>query len=710
VTTRTTHQSNPNPTPFRFAIAATFTAEPIRPTIVFWGRQLRVDFDVAFAPYNQVPQTLLDPASSFGSNTHGVNVVLVRLEDLGQFRPGNHDSEAKLRANIEHLVDELRSAPARLSAPLLVCLSPPSPQAADRSLADSFVASLQGAPGLHAIHYDEIRRLYPVDAVHNPEGERLGKIPYSEQFFCALGTMVVRYARALVRAPFKVIALDADNTLWQGICGEDGPEGVVLDDSRRELHEFMLHQRKSGMLLTLASKNNEEDVLETFRVHPEMPLQPRHFVTWRLNWESKGGNLVSIAQQLNLGLDSFIFVDDNPKECAEVEQAVPEVVTIPLPLDTSQTSRFLRHVWAFDHPVVTAEDRKRSASYEQLAEFGNEMLRAGSLKQFIASLNLRVHVSPLRPSKLPRVAQLTQRTNQFNLTTIRRSEADVQKLSEHGFECYTAEVSDRFGDYGLVGVLIAAQRDGRYVIDTMLLSCRVLGRGVEHRLLAFAGQTAADRGLGVVEVPCIRTPRNQPARDFLESLGFGERIDTEDGFRIFLPAGQLAEYRWEPTVAETGTGAPASTGEVHRRDIDYARIASELWSVPLILEAMRSSTRSIAVDGSMTDTERQLAGIWSELLDRPSIRKSDSFFDLGGHSLLAVLLLLRIRETFDVELSIDDVYTGSLTLSDLASRIDAAKLGDIDSEEYAALLAEIENLTDEEARELLARENPDQSA
>lgn len=701
---------NADPTPFRFSIAATFTAEPLRPVIAFWARQLHADFDIRFAPYNQVLQTLADPAGDFRTNGHGVNIVLVRLDDLGQFRPGEN-AAAQLEANVEHLVDELRAAPSGFRVPLLVCLCPsaepaePQVAAARARLAATFQAGLQGVPGLLAIDEEEVARLYPVEQPLDPEGDRLGRIPYTEAYFCALGTALVRFTDAVLRQPFKVIALDCDNTLWRGICGEDGPEGVVLDAARRELHEFMLRQRSAGMLLTLASKNNEEDVLETFRVHPEMPLQPRHFVTWRLNWASKAANLASIAGQLNLGLDSFLFVDDNPKECAEVEQGAPAVQTLVLPEEESRIPHFLQHVWAFDHPIVTAEDRNRSAYYEQVAGFGNEIRRASSLEEFMASLNLRVTLTPLSPSRIPRAAQLTQRTNQFNLTGVRRTEAEIASLASEHYECFTAEVSDRFGDYGVVGLLIARVLESAYQVDTMLLSCRVLGRGVEHRLLAFAGARAAERGIPLVEVPYRRTAKNQPARQFLESIGFGERAETPDGFVLRLPSAQLSEWKWSPAANGVQESAAPAPSPVPTRRVDYARIARELSSVSDILAAMRRQTRGDSLDHSLTETERQLAGIWSDLLETPLITADSNFFDLGGHSLLAVLLLLRIREAFGVELSIDDVYSGSLTLSALAARIEAAQLGDLNPDEYAALLAEIENMTDEEAREMLAREN-----
>jgi FkbH-like protein len=664
-----------------------------------------------------VLQTLLHPSSEFASNHHGVNVVLLRLKDLADFDPKHPETGVRLEAHVSELIQELRSAPSRFSVPMIFCLCPPPPElkqdpqrvALAARLTATISAALDEVPGVHFLHYRDVERLYPVETVHDPEAERLGRIPYTEEYFCALATAIVRQTHALFQAPYKVIALDCDNTLWGGICGEDGPGGICLDAPHRALQEFMREQREAGMLLVLASKNNEEDVFEVFRLNPEMPLQPHHFLTWRLNWEPKADNIAWLSEQLGLGLDSFIFIDDNPKECAELQQALPEVLTLALPEDIDQTEHFLNGVWAFDHPVITEEDRNRNVYYAQAQEFGNEIRRASSLEDFISSLDLRVVIGPVNDEKIPRVAQLTQRTNQFNATTIRRSESEIRALIAAGtHECYTVDVADRFGTYGLVGVMMVETERTEMRLDTMLLSCRALGRGVEHRMLASLGQIAAERGIPKITTELRRTTKNRPAQQFFESLGFGVREETQDGFVQHLPSAEAAEVRWAPALPQPdGHGRkPHAPRTQTRRSVDYAFIAKELGTVPQILEAMRKQSRPAAdLPDSMTGVERELAHIWAELLEQPSISVADNFFDLGGHSLLAVLLLLRIRQTFDVELSIDDVYSGSLTLSDLAARIEAARAGGIGAAEYEALLAEIEGMSDEEARELLARED-----
>jgi FkbH-like protein len=703
---------------FRVAISASYTAEPLRGVLEFWGRQLGSTMEVRFAPYNQIPQTLLDPGSEFGQNGHGVNVVLCRYEDLGQFEQWDEAALGQLEENARQLGGTLREAAKRLKAPLIFCLCPATPGfAGDAECAASqergrglLRQALAGVAGVQWLDGEEVERLYPVEKGYDAEGERLGHIPYTEMMFAALGTALVRSAQALSMPPYKVIAVDCDNTLWKGICGEDGAAGVTLDEPRRALQEFLLEQREAGMMLALASKNNEQDVWDTFAAHEEFPLQPRHFTAWRLNWGSKASNLAAMAAELNVGLDSFIFLDDNLKECAEVAEGAPEALPLALPEEIGQLPEMLRHVWAFDHPVITEDDRQRSARMAQALEFGNELKQATSLEEFIAGLNLRVDVQPLEMERLGRVSQLTQRTNQFNTTTIRRTESEIESLLERpGTACYTAEVSDRFGEYGLVGVMVAQTRIADVWLETLLLSCRALGRGVEHRLLAAAAEIALDHGIYTVTVPFVATAKNAPARQFLDSIACGQKLE-EDGHAVYrFPATELQALRWTPGTEAALAPKTAARVAATRRQVDYGRIAQALRTPAQVVAAMKKEARAgwqtgTGDDAPGSEVERKLAGIWSELLEKPVTTVKANFFDLGGHSLLAVLLLMRVKDEFGLELSVDDVYSGSLTLGELAAAIEARQLGEMNPEEYQALLAEIEGLTDEEVRALLEAE------
>ncbi len=694
------------------AVSATFTAEPVGEILAFWMRELGWESEIRFAPYNQVFQQLLDPESVLAKNRNGVNLVLVRLEDWA--RAGADGLEANARS----FVEALSAAARRHVSPNVVCICPASPQ----FLADRANAELQdrvedliaaGVAPLSSVYLSvpaELNALYPVAEPHDPHGEELGHVPYTPEFFAGLGTLLARKVHALRTAPFKVAVLDCDDTLWQGICGEDGPEGVMLDPPRRELQEFMLRERDAGMLLCLASKNNPEDVEQTFRVHPEMPLQLEHFVARRIGWEPKADGLVALADELNLGLDSFIFIDDNPKELSEVEANCPEVLGLALPADANEIPRFLRHVWAFDRLRVTEEDRQRSAMYAQQFQRDKAEKQAASIEEFLASLQLEVRIGPMAPGDAPRVAQLTQRTNQMNFAPVRRSEAEVRALAEPGGgECLTVHVRDRFGSYGLTGVMIVNHKNNALAVETFLLSCRVLGRGVEHRMLASLGALARTRGIAVVEAQFKRGQRNQPALLFLRSVA--TPFETEEGvFRI--PADAAAAIRYAPgkaphEAAVRAASKPASSAT--RTAINYGRIAS-LWAPAKILDAARRENHHGAMERKTarveprTELERRLAAIWAETLGVAGVGVNENFFDLGGHSLLAVELLSRVRRALGADLSLEVVYGGEFTVAELAKAIELREIEQAGAEEYAALLKEVESLSDEEVRAMLERE------
>jgi FkbH-like protein len=680
--------------------------------IEFWARRLGLPAEIRFAPYNQVSQTLLDAGGEFGSNAHGVNVVLCRIEDLAQFEGSDEAALARLEQNARQLAALLTDAAARLRVPLLFALCPPSPRfAAEAHRAGAVFSNLKG---VHLIDASELIPAEPAESWYDAEADRLAHIPYTELWFAALSTAIVRRARALSAPPAKVIAVDCDNTLWRGICGEDGAAGVALEEPHRHLQQFLLAQRAAGALLVLASKNNEQDVFDTFAAHPEFPLELTHFSAWRLNWTSKAANLAELAAELNVGLDSFIFIDDNPKEIAEVAGSAPEVLALALPENTADFEPFLRHVWAFDRPAVTDEDRQRAGRIGQSVEFARQARRAASLEEFIAGLNLRVDFQPLAPERLDRVAQLTQRTNQFNTTTIRRTEAELQALlARPGYSCFTAEVSDRFGDYGLVGVALLQTRVDEVSVDTLLLSCRALGRGVEHRLLASIAEQALDQGIYTVSVPFHPTAKNMPTRQFLASIAGGVAIEENGGLIYRFSATALQALRWKPSSGPAPVTEAAAARPSALPPVDYASIATQLRTPAQVLAAARREARQAlaapaAAEAPLSELERRLAVIWEELLRQSVVSGSASFFDLGGHSLLAVLLLMRIKEEFGVELTVDDVYSGALTLAGLASVIEARQLGALDPEEYQALLAEIEHLSDDEVRALLELEQPDE--
>ncbi|MBZ5721324.1 MAG: amino acid adenylation domain-containing protein, partial [Acidobacteriia bacterium] len=672
------------------AITSTFTAEPVEESLAFWMRQLGIPSRIEFAPYNQVFQQLLDSSSLVAQNSGGVNVLLVRLEDWQRLE--GEGAATSLQANVERNVSEfaraLRSAAQRTATPYLLCLCPPStailadPAAADFSqrMEGQLASALIEAPGVHVVTSAQLLELYPVANYQDEYADRLGHIPYTPELFTALGTMVARRVHGIRSAPHKVIVLDCDHTLWKGVCGEEGALGVTVDGPRRALQQFMIAQHQSGMVLCLCSKNAEEDVAAVFEQNPGMVLSLDHIVASRINWQPKSQNLKELARELGLGLDSFIFIDDNPLECAEVQASCPEVLTLQLPHDAEQIPHFLQHVWAFDHGKVTEEDARRTSLYRQNVE--REQLRqtAGSLEDFLAGLELQIEIRPMGAEDLGRVSQLTERTNQFNFTTIRRSEREIDELCQSGADCLVVNLCDRFGDYGLVGVVIASSRAEAMEVDTFLLSCRALGRKVEHHMLAKLGTMAQAGGLKGVDVPFVPSKKNQPALDFLESVGsqFKDKQGGRTMYRLPAPYAANAVKMRAPNDAAPEAAEPlkAPSPVSSPRSRVLAQIAAELSEVSGVAHAIEQQKVMQARSGEWvaprTPTEEIVAGIWGRLLRVERVGIHDNFFRLGGHSLLATQVIARIRQALGAELPLRAMFE-SPTVAELTPRIEAAR-------------------------------------
>jgi FkbH-like protein len=646
------------------AISATFSSEPLTESLQFWVDRLKLPFSVKHAAFNQVFQTLLDQVGLFAANADGVNVALIRWQDLG-------DSE-QLENNAKSLIETIARAGNQLSAPLIVLncpcspvfLSDPGSTALALRLDHELAQRVATLSNIHLISSASVQEFYPVSNVDDPISERLAQIPYTAEFYAALGTILARKAASLRRSPYKVIVVDLDNTLWTGVAGEDGWQGVRIDGGRLALQELLLKQREQGALLAVCSKNNENDAWEVFERRPEMLLKKQHFSAWQINWDPKSVNIRRIAQQLSLGADSFIFLDDCGKECAEVRAQAPEVLTLQIPASSSDLLSFVRHIWAFDRGKATAEDRLRVESYEREQTRALEAQKAGSLEDFVASLALQVTIEPLRPEMIARVAQLTQRTNQFNTTTIRRTEAELKStLDERSLQGITVAVTDRFGDYGNVGAVLYNVVSSSLVVDSFMLSCRALGRGVEHAIVRYLGEEAQRHQAEDVVIRFIASPKNALALRFLDSLeSTGEsgglytrsfRIKADYATQlVYRPlAGSENEQLQKVSQPELRASAVCSAA------IDYSGLAASLNTVSAIraeickskpaeeFEAASSATPGSAAPRN--DTEAELVKIWAEVLQKPTVGIHDDFFELGGTSLRAVGLLVRVVETFD---------------------------------------------------------------
>ncbi|MEX2216966.1 MAG: HAD-IIIC family phosphatase [Phycisphaeraceae bacterium] len=657
--------------PLAIAVAATFTAEPIEASLQFWMKQLGFNASIELGPYNQIFQLLLDPSSLLG-RSNDANLLLIRVEDWQReaIEHGKADAIAgdlpldldKANRDVDDFINAARAASARSTTPLIVLLCPPTPalhaaMGAELDALESRLIAGLADTSIHLLTPRDLALLYPVENYHDAQLDRMGHIPFTDEAFAAIGTLAARRIAAIKRSPKKVIALDCDNTLWRGVVGEDGPEGVKFDPGFMALQHFMIAQAQAGMVLCLVSKNIEDDVAKVFEVRDDMPLKNEHIVARKVNWVHKSQNLSELASELSLGIDSFIFIDDNPVECAQVQAALPQVLVLNLPKEDAAIPGFLKHVWEFDHLKVTGEDRKRTEMYRQNVAREQAMKQSITFDDFLTSLNLQIILREPDAQAMPRVAQLTQRTNQFNFTTLRRTQPEIETALNSGkLHCLIVEVKDRFGDYGLVGLMLYELTANELKIDSFMLSCRVLGRGVEHRMLQRLGEIAKERRLAFVHAPLIPTKKNIPALNFLRSVDNDYEALLSEGYTFRFPTDYAAGLSYTPpATAPTDLpreGGSTSSESSEGRSDSAQRIATELCTASDILaavEAGRVRDRGNLDAGyvpATDDVQRQLVSIWEDVLDVQPIGVQDDFFNLGGDSLGAVRILAEVERAF----------------------------------------------------------------
>ena len=404
-----------------------------------------------------------------------------------------------------------------------------------RLLNDALRRSLADTKTAYFVDLDRCVARLGAETFYDPRYWHIGRAPYSRKALQAIAEENWKFMRASKGLVKKCLVLDCDNVLWGGIVGEDGLKGIRLsqDYPGSPFYEFqqeVLSLYKRGVIIALCSKNNEDDVWEVFRDFPDMVLKEDHIATAQINWDDKPTNIRRIAEDLNIGLDSLVFVDDSDFEVAFVRDALPEVTVLHLPPERAVRNReVLANCGLFDTVTLSNEDRRRGEMYK--AEARRKKLKATTDPHtYLKSLGMEVDVRFVDETALPRVAQLTQRTNQFNLTTKRYSEADVSALADSpDSDVLYLRLKDSLGDYGIIGMAVLRHEPSHSEIDTFLMSCRVIGRGVEDVFLAACLETAMKKGAPKVLGKYIRTKKNGLVADFYRRNGLevvGETAGT----------------------------------------------------------------------------------------------------------------------------------------------------------------------------------------
>jgi FkbH-like protein len=535
--------ASPLATALTIGVAASYTVQSLVPHL--GAAMLDAGFGPAItvAPYNQIFPLCADPEGILGAPVDAL-VVLPRIEEL---------AASSLRAFLggaEEPLDDGRAAGAALATALadlrrrfrgtLVVGSLPWPEMPEvdaldldgqaerficgiRTALDSKLASV---PDVVRLDIAALQRDFGARRAFDPRTWYLFRQPYTEAFFGEMGMLTARVLATTRKASRKCLVLDADNTLWGGVLGEDGIDGIRLGDefpgsAYRDLQRLALHWRRQGVFLAIVSKNNVDDVMEVFRRHDGMVLREDDISVFVVNWRPKSEAIAEIARRLNIGVDSLVFVDDSCYEIAEVSEKHPEVLCIRTPSAPERIVSAIRAARPFDRLEITADDRVRAD--RMAVEVKRENLRAELPEaDFIARLGLCVDTFPVDDVAIARVTQLVNKTNQFNITTPRLTLEEIRALAAS--ECSilrAAKVIDRFGEYGLTCIGCASAGDGdAWLLDFFLMSCRVLGRGVETSFLADIAAEVIARGGRRLGARFVPTAKNAVCGDFLPRHGF----------------------------------------------------------------------------------------------------------------------------------------------------------------------------------------------
>ena len=352
-------------------------------------------------------------------------------------------------------------------------------------------------------------------------------IKISLDFIPHLTNDLMGYVIATLGLSKRCIVLDLDNTLWGGIVGEDGFNGIKLGSGPPgnafvEFQKHLLGLYHRGILLAINSKNNLDDAMEVIEKHPDMILRKEHFACMRINWNDKVSNLKEISEELNFGLENFVFIDDDPINREFVRTSLPQIMTIDLPNDPAKYAQIFEEMNDFDVLKITDEDKKRGIMYSQQKERKSFEKSSTNLEEFLKNMKLKVTIQKADNFTIPRISQLILKTNQFNLTTKRYQLEDIEKFSkDENMLVGCAQVEDKFGDNGVTGAFIV-QSDGskEWILDTFLLSCRVMGREVEKSILGYIIKKAKESGIEKIKAQFIPTQKNKPIENFLPDCGF----------------------------------------------------------------------------------------------------------------------------------------------------------------------------------------------
>lgn len=501
--------------------------------------------DVFEPDYGQYRQELADPSSRTHSFAPTHVLFAFDADHVAAQASGVASSAAAVARILEDWVELWRNARALGAVVLQQTIMPRLPASGgsnEQRLPESgaaFLARLNAelrdvaeTEGIDLVALDAQITLHGLDAWFSPASWYGAKQEVSLPAAPYYGDLVVRVIAARLGRSGKCCVFDLDNTLWGGVVGDDGVEGLMLGhgsaagEAFLDVHRYALTLKARGVILAVNSKNDEAVAVQAFEKHPDTLLKRSDFTAFLANWHDKASNLRTIARTLNLGLDSFVFVDDNPFEREQVRAALPDVFVPELPDDPALVPRRLVEAGCFELVVLTQEDLARTAAYAANRERDEARSAAGDLDSYLHGLGMVLEHAPVSTVEIPRVTQLINKTNQFNLTTRRLSESEVRAIaSDTGMLLLSLRLRDRFGDNGIIAVVGGRLDGSTFCIEDWLMSCRVIGRDVEYATLTALIEQLCPFDVTSIKAVYRPSGRNGMVADLLQKLGFGTRTD-----------------------------------------------------------------------------------------------------------------------------------------------------------------------------------------
>lgn len=708
---------------FKVTISATFTPDLLKDSFIFWKEKLNLPMQLQFTPLNSIFEQLANPNSEVRTNPH-CNAILIRFDDWCRVDAGFEEASGnsdmivgKIGKNIEELAQLLKNAVETDLNTYIVCTCASSKNLVEidiKLLEQKLFDELKSVPNIYTFSGDEVLETYTVHNYYDSFTDAIGHVPYKQEYYDVYGTYLIRKICSIYKRPYKVIVTDCDNTLWKGIIGEDGLTGIQVDESRKALQEFLVKKSGEGILICLCSKNNKEDVEEVFEKLDGMVLKNKQISASMINWDRKSKNIRALAQELNLGLDSFVFIDDSQAECMEVKYSLPEVLTLCLPENETEIPAFIKNIWVLDNNQVTEEDKVRTEMYLHNRERKLFEKTQDSLIDYINGIDMQIHIDQVHMQDLERTYQLMLRINQFNLSGMKYLKAAyIDMVNDPNQLIASVRAKDRFGDYGIIGLILCGVDSNELTVHNMMLSCRALCKGVEYKMLSYIGAYAKQKGANTVTVRIASTQKNKIALEFAERVF--EKNEDVNVSSDFLENIKFQDYinksvNQQEHNTKNEIKQPEENDDIDRDFMDtMSEIALILNNTDCIhqeivrFRASKITERKEYV-APRNEIEEEIAKIWEEVLEVDHIGIYDSIFELGGESIKAIQILSRVRVQFETELSLTVLFEGELTVEKLAKATEESILNSFDEDLLNKELAEIENMSEEEIEALLSAE------